>query len=129
MKEQYISVVGIRHYYGAAPFRIGKKVKCVKEPENPFDSEAIRVQLKHIGKIGYVANSPYTVAAGTKSAGAIAHKVKKKFTAEVMFITRSQVICRVTDGFKTKKTNCAESNPAEDGTPVKQLCEETSHNV
>ena len=51
----------------------------------------------------YVANSPYTVATGTKSAGGIAHKVKKKFTVEVMFITSSKVICKVVDGFKEKK--------------------------
>ena len=59
--------------------------------------------MKQIGTIGYVANSPYTVATGTKSAGGIAHKVKKKFTVEVMFITRSKVICKVIDGFKEKK--------------------------
>lgn len=50
----------------------------------------------------YVANAPYTVATGTKSAGGIAHKVKKKFKVEVMFITSSKVICKVVDGLKDK---------------------------
>ena len=45
---------------------------------------------------------PYTVAAGTKSAGGIAHKVKKKFHVEVMFIISSKVICKIVDGFKKK---------------------------
>ena len=60
MKEQYITITGINHYYGVMPFRIGMKVKCIKEPKNPYDSEAIRCEVKHLGKVGYVANSAYT---------------------------------------------------------------------
>ena len=77
MKEQYITITGIKHYYGIIPFEIGRKITCVKEPDNYYDQEAIRCQVKHIGTVGYVANSTYTVAVGTKSAGRIAHKVKK----------------------------------------------------
>ncbi|MCD8380725.1 MAG: HIRAN domain-containing protein [Lachnospiraceae bacterium] len=95
MKEKYITVTGIKHYYGLAPFKIGKKLKCVKEPDNPYDSEAIRVTLKHVGTVGYVANSTYTTMTGTMSAGRIYEKVGKKFKAEVMFITPVGVICRV----------------------------------
>lgn len=102
MKDQYITIVGFNHYYGATPFKIGKIIKCEKEPENPYDSEAIRVTLKYVGTVGYVANAPYTVALGTKSAGKIAHKVKKKFKVKVMFVTGTKVICKVVDGFKGK---------------------------
>lgn len=102
MKEQYITIVSFNHYYGARPFKVGKRIKCVKEPSNIYDSEAIRAVIKEIGTVGYVANSPYTVAIGTKSAGGIAHKVKKKFQVEVMFITSSKVICKVVDGLKKK---------------------------
>ena len=84
MKEQYITITGIKHYYGIIPFEIGRKVTCVKEPDNYYDQEAIRCQVKHIGTVGYVANSTYTVAVGTKSAGRIAHKVKKKFKVQVI---------------------------------------------
>ena len=104
VKEQYITITGINHYYGVMPFRIGMKVKCVKEPKNPYDSEAIRCEVKHLGKVGYVANSTYTVITGTKSAGRIRHKVKKKFKAEVLFVSRHGVICKVTEGFKGKIT-------------------------
>lgn len=103
MKEQYITIVGFNHYYGARPFKVGKRIKCVKEPDNIYDSEAIKAVVKGIGTVGYVANAPYTVATGTKSAGRIAHKVKKKFKVEVMFITNSKVICRVVDGWKKKE--------------------------
>ena len=57
--------------------------------------------LKHIGTVGYVANSVYTVIKGTNSAGYIAHLVNKSFIVEVMFITGSRVICKVVDGWKT----------------------------
>lgn len=103
MKEQYITIVGLNHYYGITPFKVGKKIKCVKESGNPYDSEAIRAIIKGLGTVGYVANSPYTVVTGTKSAGGISHKVQKKFKVEVMFITNSQVICKVVEGFKEKK--------------------------
>ena len=113
MKELYVTITGFKYYYGQAPFKVGRKIKCVKEPDNPHDAEAICATMKHIGTVGYIANSPYTVAIGTKSAGAIGHKVKKKFTVEVMFITGTKVICRVVDGQKEKKTKAAPAAEAE----------------
>ncbi len=104
MKEQYVTITGMNHYYGLQPFKVGKKLKCIKEPSNPYDSEAIKVVIKDIGKVGYVANSPFTKATGTLGASGY---VKKKFKVEVMFITSSKVICRVVDGFK-KKSKCPE---------------------
>ena len=103
MKELYVTITGFKHYYGQAPFQVGRKIKCVKEPDNPYDAEAIRATMKHIGTVGYLANSPYTTEVGTKSAGAIGHKVKKKFTVEVMFIAGAYIICKVVDGRKMKK--------------------------
>lgn len=100
MKEKYITITGMKHYYGLRPFSVGKKLKCVKEKNNPYDSEAIKVVMKEIGTVGYVANSSYTVATGTMSAGRIYEKVKKKFVVEVMFITSSGIICRVVEGLK-----------------------------
>ena len=90
---------------------MGRKIKCVKEPDNPYDAEVIRATMKHIGTVGYISNSPYTVAGGTKSVGAIGHKVKKKFTVEVMFLTRTKVICRVVDGRKEKKLELSGLDP------------------
>lgn len=102
MKERYVTITGMNHYYGLTPFKVGKKFKCQKEKHNSYDSEAIRVTKKHIGTVGYIANTPYTSATGTMSAGRIYGSVKKEFTVEVMFITSSKVICRVVDGWKEK---------------------------
>lgn len=102
MKEKYITITGMKHYYGLQPFSVGKKLKCIKDKKNPYDDDAIKVVMKQIGTVGYVANTPYTAATGTLTAGRIYGKVKKKFTVEVMFITSSKVICRVVDGQKNR---------------------------
>ena len=103
MKEKYVTITGMNHYYGLTPFKIGKKFKCKKDKNNPYDQDAIKVVKKHIGVVGYIANTPYTSATGTMTASRIQSKVKKEFIIEVMFITSSKVICRVVDGFKEKK--------------------------
>ncbi len=98
MSEKFITITGFKHYYGLRPFAINNLMLCVKEPENPFDNEAIKVVLPLIGKVGYVANSPETMANGTMSAGRIYDRVKKYFYARVMFTTYSKVICKVECG-------------------------------
>lgn len=115
MKEKYITITGMNHYYGMKPFSIGKRIKCIKDKSNPYDSEAIKVVMKEIGTVGYVANSPYTKATSTLGAGGIGGYVKKKFKVEVMFITSSKVICRVVDGFrdKEKRMKCLETDDVE----------------
>lgn len=115
MKDHYITITGMNHYYDMKPFKIGKRLKCIKEPDNDYDEEAIRVVLKHIGTIGYVANSVYTVIRGTSSAGAIAHHVNKSFLVEVMFITGSRVICKVVDGWKEDTTHLINEEMEEEG--------------
>ena len=61
MKQCYITITGLKHYYGKKPFRPGQSVRLVKEPGNPYDCEAIRVEMPVIGTVGYVANSSDTV--------------------------------------------------------------------
>lgn len=98
MKEKYITITGFKHYYGLTPFAIGNLVKCVKEPQNIYDSEAIKAIMPQIGKVGYVANSPETTANGTMSAGRIYDHVKKQFYVRVLFTTFTKVICKIEFG-------------------------------
>ena len=98
MKDKYITITGFKNYSGAIPFKIGSLVRCEKEPDNPYDSEAIRCSMPVIGTVGYVANSTGTVAGGTMSAGRIYDKVWKKFYVRVMFTTFTKIICRIEDG-------------------------------
>ncbi len=105
----FITVTGIDHYYGKTPFEIGRITKIVKEPDNPHDSEAIRVELPFIGNVGYVANSANTVYRGTASAGRIYDKIGDYACARVFFVTHSSVIAlllspgEVEDGDDEKK--------------------------
>ncbi len=103
MKEVYITLTGFYNYYGFKPFAIGRRIRCVKEPHNPFDTEAIRAEMKYIGTVGYVANSINTVAMGTSSAGAVGHLVNNTFTVEVKFMTSTKIICKVVDGLKRRE--------------------------
>lgn len=49
----FITITGTKHYYGMVPFEIGRIIKLVKEPQNEYDSEAIRAELPFIGGIGF----------------------------------------------------------------------------
>lgn len=95
MENIFITITGISHYYGKKPFEIGRTVKLIKEPDNPYDNEAIGVYLPFIDKIGNVANSVQTVFAGTQSAGRIWDKTGESAFAQVMFVTHSSVIALV----------------------------------
>ncbi len=92
MENTFITITGINHYYGKKPFEIGRIVKLIKEPDNPYDCEAIGVYLPFIDKIGNVANSVNTVYGGTCSSGRIWDKFDDSALARVMFTTHSSVI-------------------------------------
>lgn len=96
-KMYFVTITGLEHYYGKKPFKIGRKIKLVKEPENEYDSEAIAAVLPYIGKIGYVANSTYTVYGGTVSAGRLYDKVGDRAYGTVMFVTHTSAIVLVSE--------------------------------
>jgi hypothetical protein len=95
MKAVYFTITGMNHYFGSDFMKKGMKVKLVKEPDNEHDKEAIRVELKGLGKIGYVANSPYTVIGDSMSAGRMYDLMKKKASGKVVLITANGIICRL----------------------------------
>ncbi len=98
MKEMFVTITGYSNYHGSYPFKPGMLVRCEKEPDNHYDTEAIRCTLPLYDTVGYIANSTGTVAVGTMSAGRIYDRVNKKFYIRVMFLTHSKVICRIEDG-------------------------------
>ncbi len=69
--------------HGSDPIT-GMKVRLVKEPENEYDKEANWIELKDVGKIGYVANSPYTMIGDCSSAGRMYDVIGKKAKARVV---------------------------------------------
>ncbi|MBQ7927360.1 MAG: hypothetical protein IJ287_01245 [Methanobrevibacter sp.] len=81
--DTLISITGTRFYFGIEIFKPGMTVELVREPENEHDRDAIRVEIDG-EKVGYVANSEYTVMENIKSASDIKKMDLKK--AEVVFI-------------------------------------------
>ena len=51
------------------------EVKLIKDPDNEHDKETIKVELEGLGKIGYVANNPYTVKGESLSEGRLYDKI------------------------------------------------------
>ena len=76
-------------------FKPGMKVKLIKEPDNKYDAEAIRVEVKGIGHVGYVANSTGTVLGDSCSAGRMYDKIGKKAKGTVKHILPKGVLCCV----------------------------------
>ena len=90
-----ITITGTNHYYGQEFIKPGMKIRLIKEPDNKHDSEAIRAELKGIGKIGYVANSPFTVLGESMSAGRIYDKIGDKTKATVLYVLPQGILCKV----------------------------------
>ena len=66
-----------------------------KEEDNEYDKEAISVNLPGLGKIGYVANSPYTVLGESYSAGRLYDKMSEEASGKVKFKLDKGVICEL----------------------------------
>lgn len=97
MAKKYITLTGTNHYFGNEFLELGMKLKLKKEPDNQFDKEAIRVELKGLGKIGYVANSAHTVKGDCYSAGRIYDSIGKKAKAKVEIVLPYGAICSIKD--------------------------------
>jgi len=95
MSEIFVSIVGVNHYFGAEIFSVGQRLKLVKDYDNRYDDEAIMVEIEGVGKVGYVANSTYTVARGTRSAGRIYDSFEKITYCEVVFIVKDTIIAKL----------------------------------
>ena len=95
MKEMYFTITGCNHYYGNEFMEKGMKVKLVKEPDNEYDKEAIKVTCEGLGKIGYVANSSYTVMGESMSAGRVYDKIGDTAYAKVVLVTAAGTLCKI----------------------------------
>ena len=70
-------------------------VKLVKEPDNDYDKEAIKVELEGLGLVGYVANSPSTVVGESFSAGRIYDKIDDTTECKVLYVVDDGVLCYI----------------------------------
>lgn len=100
--KAFITITGLKFHFGSKPFEVGQKVKLVKEPDNEYDSEAIKAELPGLGCAGYVANSPHTVLGDCISAGRLYDKIGDGATAKVVYVLDNAVVCKVKIAEKEK---------------------------
>ena len=91
----FITITGFKSYHGKTPFSIGAQLLCCKDPQNAYDSEAIRVLAPGGDTVGYVANSTHTVKGDCYSAGRLYDKIGNTAVAKVKYILCDAVICKV----------------------------------
>ena len=95
MRRTYFTITGTNHYHGQDFLKTGMPVHLVKEPDNKYDSEAIKVELEGLGQIGYVANSPYTVLGNSYSAGRLYDKIGDAADGMILYVVTGGVLCYV----------------------------------
>ena len=95
MSKIYFTLTGTKHYFGKEFLKKGTKIRLEKEPDNEYDKEAIKVTYEGLGKIGYVANSSYTVIGESMSAGRLYDKIGDVAYAKVIFVTPAGTICKI----------------------------------
>lgn len=108
MKRIFFTITGTNHYYGQEFFKPDMAVKLIKEPDNEADREAIRVELEGLGKVGYVANSPYTVTGECYSAGRLYDKIGDTAEGTVLYVLPKGVLCFLN---KTGRTESLHDDP------------------
>ena len=94
-KDLYITIVMKEEKDMMRMPRPGEKILLKKDFMNEYDDEAIAAYNLHKVRFGYVANSVYTVARGTHSAGYIYRDLKDEGTARVCFSLEGKIIARI----------------------------------
>lgn len=95
MKNFYITITGMNEYCGNRGFKVDDELKIVKDYDNDYDDEAIKVEAVGLGTVGYIANSVRTVYKGTSSAGRVYDKFGETAKARVMFVTHTSIIAEL----------------------------------
>ena len=92
-RKIYFTLTGTNHYFGKDFMKPGMTVHLIKEPDNAYDKEAVRIEMKGLGKVGYVANSPYTVHGESMSAGRLYDRIGNKAKGKILYVLNDSVLC------------------------------------
>ena len=95
MSNMYFTITGLNHYYGDSFLEREMVVYLKKEKDNEYDKEAISVNYPGLGKIGYVANSPYTVIGESYSAGRLYDKIEDETQGKVWLKLDKGIVCEL----------------------------------
>ncbi len=89
----YFTIAGTAHYFGTDFMEKDMPVHLGKEPDNTHDTEAIMVSMEGLGKVGYVANSPYTVLGESYSAGRLYDRIGDTAEGKILYVMDKGVVC------------------------------------
>lgn len=88
----FITINHLDDFNGLSNIKVNDTLTLIKDLDNPYDDEAIAVFDNNNTKVGYVANSVYSVIRGTYSSGRIYDKVKDNESFLVRFIGNDFII-------------------------------------
>ncbi len=94
-RKAFFTITGTRYFHGKDFIEKDMQVHLIKDPENEYDSEAIRVELEGLGQIGHVANSPYTVIGESYSAGRLYDKIGDTAIGTVLYNVEAGILCSI----------------------------------
>lgn len=94
-KEIYITITGADRFMGIEALKPNQCLKLVKDEDNDYDDESIRVVSETGATYGYVANSVYSVARGSHSAGYIYQTFDQEAQCKVLFVTNDIAIAQI----------------------------------
>ena len=103
----WFTIAGTNFRCGSDFMEKGMKVRLVKEPDNEYDREAIKVMMDGFGHVGYVANSPRTVIGESWSAGRIYDKIGDTAEGKIKYVMEKGVLCSL----KLKTEEMADGQP------------------
>ena len=96
-KKVYFTLTGTQYFHGKDFLEKDMKVSLVKDLDNDYDKEAIKVELEGLGQIGHVANSPYTIVGDSHSAGRLYDKIGDTAEGEILYVMPTGVLCTLKD--------------------------------
>lgn len=82
----FFTITGMNYRYGTGFLKRKDPVVLIKEPDNLYDREAIRVETDGLGTIGYVANSISTVRGESFSAGRLYDRIADRAWGKVEYV-------------------------------------------
>ena len=97
MERKYFTIAGTNHHFGNEFMEPKMQVKLIKDPENEYDKEAIKVEMEGLGRVGYVANSAHTVQGESMSAGRLYDKIGDTATGTILYVIPQGAICYVNE--------------------------------
>lgn len=95
MNDIYFTITGTNFRYGNEFFEPGQQVRLIRDPDNEYDKEAIKVEMAGLGQVGWVANSVGTVLGESHSAGWLYEKIFDNTTGTVVYVLPRGVVCKL----------------------------------